>query len=279
MKFEVKMKRIVCALALLVLLLVGNEAVMSVSAATVRPDVSQIQLNELRAGGGSGGGGGGGIRLFRRIRRSYRRVFNDGEPEALDYVICAVGIVVFPGVVVVDIALFVRYIYRKRKRIRVAKDMLKKLSNTDSAWKYDKLVDRVTRSYFAIQKAWSKGNMESAKQYMSDRLFDEFQQKLDKMNEHNERNVLKNVALHKYYAAAVYDSPQDEYDNVWFYIGGSMVDYIYNSELKKITQGSTKKQSFVEYWKYVRNQSGEWVLDKIVQKNDFKNLPFNDYVR
>ncbi len=267
------MKRLLCVTVLLALLLFSGQTMLSASAETVAPTISQCQLNELRAGGG------GSTRVFRYFRRSFRNVFDDGKAEVLDYVTCAFAIVIFPGVVAIDIALFVRYIYRKRKRIRVAKNMLQRLSNTDNAWKYDKLVDRVTKSYFTIQKAWSKGDMESARQYMSDKLFDEFPQRLDKMREHNERNVLKKVALHKYYAAAVYDSPQDEYDNVWFYIGGSMVDYIYNSEFKKITQGNTKTQRFVEYWKYVRNQSGEWVLDKIVQQNDFKNLPFNDFGR
>ncbi len=278
------MKNVLCCLVLIIILFSG--LTFNVSAQNTRAvQQSTYQITELRAGGGSGGGGSGsrglGRRISRGIRRSFKKLFGGETLQVYDYIVCAFGIIIIPVSFVYSVFLSVRCIYRKHKRIHATKDMLEKLSNSDNAWKYDKLIERVTKSYFAIQKAWTKDSMESVRQYMSNELFEEFQQKLDAMKKHNERNVLKSIKLNKYYAAAVKDSPEDEFDCVWFYIGGSMVDYIYNFEMKKITQGNTKTQHFVEYWKFVRNELGDWVLAKIVQENDRKNLPFHDeqYVR
>ncbi len=275
------MKNVLCCVALAIMLF--SCLTFNVSAQNdCAVKQSTYQITELRAGGGGGSGGGSsglGRHFSRRIRRSFKKLFGREKLQVSDYIVCAFGIIILPVFFGYSVFVSVQYIYRKRKRIHATKCMLEKLSNFDNAWKYDKLIERVTKAYFAIQKAWTKGSMESARQYMSNELFEEFQQKLDAMKRDNERNILKSIKLNKYYAAKVNDSPEDEFDNVWFYIGGSMVDYIYNFETKKITQGNTETQHFVEYWKFVRNQSGEWVLDRIVQQDDIKNLPFNDFGR
>lgn len=284
------MKRFFIITALIVIMLFGGETVSSANAfptvsktaccqtvATSATPVSDYcQMTELRAGGGGGGGGGSsGLsffsrRTFRRIRRKIRR----GQPLNIsDYAIIFFGVIILPVLFIGSIVSSVMFIRKKRKNRKTAKKMLEKLSKTDNKWKYDHLVERVSKAYFAIQKAWTNGDMTKAKEYMTPELIELHQQRLDSMRKTGERNVLKNIKLKNYYAAAVYDSPDDEFDNVWFLIEGSMVDYIYNDELKRITSGTTNVTKFEEYWKFVRNESGDWVLAKIVQKNDTLNLP------
>lgn len=271
------LKRILCVTMLLALLLLGSKTMLPVSAATVTPTVSSYELYELRAGGGSGGGGSSSGRgIFSRYRRrQVRRKLANGEPLNLfDYTVILVDYVLIPVVGVGFCAASFTAVRKKAKRRKAAKKILEKLSNADNAWKFEHLYDRVSKTYYAVQKAWGKGDMTPAKEYMTVELFEQYQQRLDAMHSRNERNILKNIKLDNYHVEAVFDSDDDTHDNAWFFIAGSMTDYIYSYELKRITEGTTNITSFVEYWKFMRDESGEWVLAKIIQENDKANLPF-----
>ena len=73
---------------------------------------------------------------------------------------------------------------------------------------------------------------------------------------------------------SVYDSDNDREDYVWFYIKGKMVDYIIDTETNLKISGNTTAQSFVEYWQFIRNEDGAWVLNKILQKDEANEIIF-----
>ena len=117
--------------------------------------------------------------------------------------------------------------------------------------------------------------MSPAKDVMSPSLYENFQSKLAWMDYRHERNILEDIRLLEASPVAVYDDVDDSLDYVWLYISGSMVDYILNTETQTIVRGNTKPEKFGEYWEFVRNQQGNWVLNQILQKDQENLLPSN----
>ena len=152
---------------------------------------------------------------------------------------------------------------------------MKQMMKSDNAWKYKNIFATVNDSFMAIQTAWSNMDMLPATQYMSDELFESFQTKLRWMAVRNQRNVLKNIQLVKALPVAVHDDSDNSRDYIWFYIKGRMIDYIIDTNTQLKISGSTSNASFVEYWLFTRKEN-EWVLNKILQKNESDQIPFTE---
>ena len=211
-----------------------------------------------RAGGGGGGGSGSGGGSY-RYGYGYRH-------RSSGYIISRLLICIGAGIS----ALFL-YFKIIRSYLRTRK-LMKLLSNKDSAWKYEGVMKRVKKAYFIIQDSWSSGDMKHARSYMSESLFNEFQDKLAIMKRDGERNVLEKVKLKDVMPISLHDSKDDSFDMIWFRIKGSMLDYKINSETKKPLPHETYKGNFIEYWQFIRNQQGEWVLNRILQKDEIGNI-------
>ena len=74
---------------------------------------------------------------------------------------------------------------------------------------------------------------------------------------------------------AVHDDTDNARDFIWFYIKGKMIDYTINTETQMKTDGNTSAISFTEYWQFIRKED-QWVLHKILQRNEAEQIPFND---
>ena len=152
---------------------------------------------------------------------------------------------------------------------------MKKISQSDNAWKYKDIETIVSDCFYAVQNAWTKTDMTNAKEYMTDDLCDKWQTKLNWMEYKNERNVLEKISLVKALPVAVYDDDDDSRDFIWFFIKGRMVDYTIDTTTMQKKDGSTLPTSFVEYWQFVRKDD-KWILNEILQKNESDKIPFND---
>ncbi len=108
---------------------------------------------------------------------------------------------------------------------------------------------------------------------MSDELLNSFQTKLNWMEYKNQKNILEKIQLVKALPVAVHDDFDNSRDYTWFYIKGRMVDYTIDTNTQLIVEGSTTSSSFVEYWQFIRKDNN-WVLNKILQKNEEKQIPF-----
>jgi hypothetical protein len=91
----------------------------------------------------------------------------------------------------------------------------------------------------------------------------------------NEKNVLDKIRLVQALPVAVHDDPDNARDYIWFYIKGRMVDYTINTKTQMKISGSTHSTSFVEYWQFIR-QGDDWVLHKILQKDEANQIPFTE---
>ena len=153
------------------------------------------------------------------------------------------------------------------------------LEHKDHAWKYAHLQKNVKNAYFSIQNAWSNLDMTPAKDYMSDALFEEFQEKLREMKRLKERNVLEKIRLLDAAPVALYDSADNSQDFVWILLKGKMVDYRIDTERGVKVAGSKQAEKFVEYWQFIRKEGDRWVLNKILQQVEGDEFPFKNYVQ
>lgn len=147
------------------------------------------------------------------------------------------------------------------------------LDNKDHTWKYKTLQKRVVETYYNLQKAWTKQNLKIAKDYISPELYEMYEIRIEWMKMRNERNVLKKIKLKKAIPIHLYDDIDDSKDYVWYYVKGQMIDYTINTCTLEIVDGYNEKSTFVEYWKFGKN-NGKWVLKQIIQENEQDKIPF-----
>lgn len=221
----------------------------------------------LRAGGGGSGGGSGGG--GGSSGGSTHHSGTGRQPTLFESII---EIIMLPFILFSSTIVF--YV-KTTKRSRKSKKLMKKIMQSDNAWKFKDISSRVSESYFAIQTAWSNMDMTPAAQYMSDELYSSFQTKLNWMIYKNERNVLENIQLIQSLPVAVHDDIDNSRDFIWFYIKGRMIDYIIDTDTQLKISGGSSPASFIEYWQFIRKDNN-WVLNKILQKDESDQIPFTE---
>ena len=117
-------------------------------------------------------------------------------------------------------------------------------------------------------------DMTPAKAVMSDKLFESFQTKLYWMSYKSQRNVLYKIKLFTASPISLCLGTNNTPDHIWFYITGSMVDYIIDTDINMKVSGNTYMSLFSEYWQFIRNAGGDWVLNQILQKDESDRIVF-----
>ena len=188
--------------------------------------------------------------------------YNNGETEDTS---SDSSIPIEPIIYILTASSTLAFLYRVTKRARLSKKLMKKLKLSDDSFKYKDIKSSVKESFFAIQSARTNMDMTPAKYYLSDELFENMQSKLVWMSFRNELLVLKNISLLSVLPVAVHDEPGEDKDFIWFYIMGSMSDYIINTATQLKISGDTMPAFFMEFWQFKR-KDGHWVLNRILQK-------------
>lgn len=153
-----------------------------------------------------------------------------------------------------------------------SKRYLRLLDNKDITWKYKTIEKRVIETFYIVEEAWTNNDMVKAKDYMDKDLYENFKSKLEWMDINNRRNILKKIRLVNLKPVSVYDDKDNNKDLIWFYIKGKMIDYIVDTKTKSIVSGDTKNKSFIEFWKFVKNENNNWVLNEILQEDESKKI-------
>lgn len=261
------MKKILCFILICLMFLSNLCITIYAESVNISDSTSAILL---RAGGGSGGSGGGGSGGGSGGSAGAASHSGTGQaPTLLESVIQAI---------VMPFALFsssVIFYINLTKRSRKSKKLMKQMMQSDNAWKFKDISAAVSDSYYAVQTAWTNMDMTPAAEYMSDELYDSFQTKLNWMKYRNQKNVLENIKLIRALPVAVHDDSDNSLDYVWFYIKGKMIDYIIDTNTQLKISGNTAPTAFTEYWQFVRKEN-KWVLNKILQKNESDQIPFNE---
>lgn len=218
------------------------------------------QVYARAGGGGSSGGGssGGGS--------SGSHASSHSSTSSNDPLSRIVGVLTF--VIISSSSIIVMRIKITKYRYNAMKDF----KNTD--WNYKKLVKRVEKTYFILQNAWTNNDIKQAKGYLTKELYENYKTKLEWMELAHKKNVLKKIKLLNVYPISVVDKELNKNDKVYMYIKGKMIDYMVDTETNEVIEGNDICSPFIEYWLFVKNRNGEWVLSKIYQYNELNVIPY-----
>lgn len=216
----------------------------------------------LRAGGGGSSGGHSSSGSSSRSGTSGRRGYSNPIVNIISYILFA--LIFFTSAIILYFKIL-RASFNSKKSLRL-------LDNKDITWKYKTIEKRVIETFYIVQEAWTNNDMEKAKDYMAKDLYESFKIKLEWMDINNRRNVLKKIKLVNLKPVSVYDDKDDKKDLIWFYIKGKMIDYTIDTNTRNITNGNTKNRSFVEFWKFVKNNDNVWVLSEIIQEDESSKI-------
>ena len=245
-------------LSFLLLLVVISCNVIVVNAKEISYDNS---ITILRAGGGSSGShsSSGGSSSSRHYGRR-------GYSSPLSKIISAIIfiIIIFASTIILYFKVL-RASFNSKRYLRL-------LDNKDSTFKYKNIEKRVIETFYVVEEAWTNNDISKAKDYMDKNLYENFKSKLEWMDINNRRNILKKIRLVNLKPVSVYDDKDDNKDLIWFYIKGKMIDYIVDTKTNSIVSGTTKNKSFVEFWKFVKNDDNNWVLNEILQEDESKKI-------
>lgn len=128
---------------------------------------------------------------------------------------------------------------------------------------------RIEDTYFTVQRAWANGDMSLASSFMTPELMKSFKIKLQWMNFSNKKNIMKKIRLLDEYPISLDCTTKDK---MWVYIKGKMVDYVIDVNTHEVMSGLNIGKAFIEYWLFTKNENDEWVLSKILQKNEFNKV-------
>ncbi len=257
-------QKIISCLTVLLLLFSCISIVAFAEEASPVGQQSAIPLRVGGGGGSSGGGGGGGS--------SGGGAHHTGATRRTSLLESIVHFLMMPLLLFSSSIIFY---FKITQRARKSRKLMKQMLKSDNAWKYKDIASTVNDCYFAVQNAWAGMDMTPASQYLSDELFESLQTKLKWMAYRKEQNILKNIRLLQALPVAVHDDNDNARDFIWFYIKGKMIDYTINTETQMKTDGNTSAASFTEYWQFMRKED-QWVLHKILQKNEADQIPFAD---
>lgn len=206
-----------------------------------------------RAGGGFSGGG----------FSSFSSYGSSGGGDAFGGImVIVVAIVMF-----VFLAFGGGYAVRKRKE---CKELHAKLAKIDDEWQHDRLKKHIEKTYYLVQEAWRDRDQQHAKPYMSERLYNRHQEKIDRMIRNNEKNEMHHIKLLDAQIIEIMDFLDDAKDKFTVQIHGSMVDYMINENDDKAIPHKINTPDFKELWVFTREQE-RWVLDEIKYDiNDFR---------
>jgi hypothetical protein len=160
----------------------------------------------------------------------------------------------------INVALIAYFVYRKNK---IAKQLISNKSSEDTLWNYEQMIDFAQEVFVKMQKAWMERNMELVKDIITERLYKDYQKKLDWQKVKHEQNIIEDIEIKRTEIIGVEDHAGKGNDTFTIYIKGKLVDYTISDKTGKIYTNKAKgKSSFVDLYYFLR-QEDKWLLDRI----------------
>lgn len=229
--------------------------------------ISMPILSSARAGGGGGGGSSGGGGGSGSHSSSSSGSGSGGSPISAFLTVSIFALASSGGIIAYRVRIY--------KKNSVSKKLIRELERIDKDWNYGELKNRVEESFYKIQEAWTKRDIDIATNYVSKDLYSLHKSKIEWMKVRHEINVLKGVRLISALPIGVIDLEDESEDSIWFYIKGSMADYYIDDRDGGYIKGNKRREGFEEYWKFIRSWD-TWVLDEIRQIDEVDESFFKD---
>jgi predicted lipid-binding transport protein (Tim44 family) len=127
------------------------------------------------------------------------------------------------------------------------------LSTEDPGVTLDSLAARLSMIYDQLNQAWTERELESARPYVSDGLFDYLQYWIDAYKRQGLRNVLEEMTITQWTTAKL---TRDKYfDALTVRIWGSGRDYTVNDDGKVVGGTKNRVREYSEYWTLIRSST------------------------
>ncbi len=142
-----------------------------------------------------------------------------------------------------------------RKKVE---EQIAKLKEKDPNFSEKVFLDKAQTAFFAIQRAWSKNDLEPARKYMSEAQFNRMNMQLEEIKEKGWRNILSDIVIGKAEIAEV--GSEGEYDYIKVRIHASMADKTVDAN-GNVVEGGDEIKPFVESWTFIRKQGAKTTSD------------------
>ncbi|MFP4497393.1 MAG: TIM44-like domain-containing protein [Vulcanimicrobiota bacterium] len=133
-------------------------------------------------------------------------------------------------------------------------EQLAQIREKDPNFSKKVFLDKVQTSFYEIQRAWSKGNLEPVRSKMSDSQFYRMQMQLNEYLEKRQLNIVENVVIGS--ARIAEAGVEGDYDFIEVQITASMSDKTVN-EQGIVISGSEEIVPVIEYWTFHRKQGAK----------------------
>ncbi len=148
-------------------------------------------------------------------------------------------------------------------------DGLRHISEMDPSFDEFRFKETVEDNFFKIQSAWTKRDLGGIKHLLTPRMFNTFQEDVNKYIADKQINRLENIAVRQVEIVDAVQDQGEEYITVKFL--ASLLDYMVEDTGNQVISGSTTDPvKFLEYWTFTR-KVGErnWILAGITQEGDY----------
>jgi predicted lipid-binding transport protein (Tim44 family) len=160
----------------------------------------------------------------------------------------------------INLALIALFVYKKNKK---AKKIINQVGVNDALWNYDQMIDFAQDVFVRMQNAWMERNMDLVKNIVTQRLYQDYQKKLDWQKVKHEQNIVEDIEIKKTEIIGVEDHVGKDKDSFTVYIKGKLVDYTVSDKTGRIyTNKSKSKTAFVDLYYFLRKED-KWLLDRI----------------
>lgn len=210
-----------------------------------------------RAGGGHGGGGGGGhssgggSSSYVYYNNHYSTDYSFLGP------ILIIGVV---GVIIYSLTLSYLHFVKGAKSRRV----LEKAIKLDSFWNIQKMKEHTFDVFCKMQKAWESRNLGPVKHLISLELYNDLDEKITKLRSENKKNILEEIEVNVITIMSCMDFIDNSKDEYTAQIDGRMIDYIFDTHHKVITENQNKEMAgFTDHYQFIR-KNNTWILNKII---------------
>ncbi|CAG9313540.1 unnamed protein product [Blepharisma stoltei] len=149
-----------------------------------------------------------------------------------------------------------------RKVDKKHKQISKKLKNAgDFIWDENLIISSVKESFIALQKAWSKQDLDFIERKLTKKLFIKWRNLLMEMRNRDERNVVSDIVVNKIKFVKL----QENEKRFTVFIDAKVKDVTVNIHSGKVLKDQTG--NFREFWTYVWGVDS-WLLRKINQESE-----------
>jgi hypothetical protein len=136
------------------------------------------------------------------------------------------------------------------------------LQTRDPNFNQQVFLDRAQQTFFVLQNAWMARNLEPARVYLSDGIYNRWKMQIDQMLAMHKRNVLEDLAINGCTVARVAGDPN--FDSITVRIDAWAADYEVNDQ-NQMVSGDKKAAPFTEYWTFIRSRAAQTRVGETAQ--------------